>query len=98
RYAVSQLFVVCILLDDTRALLVNWVESYGRKNNKEPHAGDYSTTDSETSIPSHDGGYDSVYVRPMSSDNNKKLIIGTFSCNLLVTSSCTIDNFDNSSI
>lgn len=45
----------------------------------------------ETSIPAHNDRYGSVCVRLMNSDNSIKLIIGTFSCNLLVTSSCTID-------
>lgn len=42
RYAVSQLFAGCILLDVTRALPVNCVESYGRKKDNDPHAEDYS--------------------------------------------------------
>lgn len=91
RYAVSQLFAGCILLNGTKALLVNCVESYGRKKDNDPHAEQYSITDKETSIPMHDDRYDSVCVRLMNRDNSTKLVIGTFSCNLLVTSSCTID-------
>lgn len=91
RYAVSQLFAGCILLDGTKALLINYVESYGRKKDNDPHAEQYSVTDRETSIPAHNDRYDSVCVRIMNKDNRIKLIIGTFSCNLLVTSSCTID-------
>lgn len=51
RYAVSQLFAGCILLDGTKALLINCVESYGRKKDNDPHAEQYSVTDRETSIP-----------------------------------------------
>lgn len=91
RYVVSQLFAGCILLDGTKALLINCVESYGRKKDNDPHAEQYSVTDRDTSIPTHNGRYDSVCVRLIDRDNSIKLIIGTFSCNLLVTSSCTID-------
>ncbi|KAG1462499.1 hypothetical protein G6F56_005503 [Rhizopus delemar] len=91
KYAVSQLFAGCILLDGTKALLINCVESYGRKRDNDSHAEQYLITDRETSIPAHNDRYGSVCVRLMNSDNSIKLIIGTFSCNLLVTSSCTID-------
>lgn len=91
KYAVSQLFAGCILLDGTKALLINCVESYGRKRGNDSHAEQYLVTDKETSIPAHNDRYGSVCVRLMNNDNSEKLIIGTFSCNLLVTSSCTIN-------
>lgn len=87
----SQLFAGCILLDGTKALLINCVESYGRKKDNDPHAEQYSVTDRETSIPAHSDRYDSVCVRLINRDNSIRLIIGTCSCNLLVTPSCTID-------
>lgn len=91
KYAVSQLFAGCILLDGTKALLINCIESYGRKSGNDAHAERYSISDRETSIPAHNDRYDSVCVRLMNKDNSLKLVIGTFSCNLLVTSSCTIN-------
>jgi hypothetical protein len=91
RFAVSQLFAGFILLDGIKALLVNCVEPYGRKNDNDPHAEQYLVTNRKTSIPAHNDRYKSVCVRLMNRDNSIKLIIGTFSCNLLVTSSCTID-------
>lgn len=75
----------------SKALSINCVESYGRKKDDDSHAEKYSTTDKETSIPSQDGRYASVCVRLMNIEDSNKLVIGTFSCNLLVTSSCTID-------
>jgi hypothetical protein len=91
RHAVSQLFAGCILLDGTKALLINCVESYGRKRDNDSHGEQYLITDRETSILAHNDRDDSVCVRQMNGDNSIKLIIGTFSCNLLITSSCAID-------
>lgn len=91
RYSVSQLFAGCILLDGTKALLVNCIESYGRKLDVDPRAGQYATNDEDTSIPSNNDIYSNVYVRLFDRDNSVKLVIGTLSCNLLVTSSCTIE-------
>ncbi|KAL0098233.1 hypothetical protein J3Q64DRAFT_1818359 [Phycomyces blakesleeanus] len=91
RYGVSQLFAGCILLDGTNALLVNCIETYGRKKDVDPHAERYSKGEQYNSLPACDDIYESVCTRSIYNDESNKLIIGTFSCNMLITSSCTIE-------
>jgi hypothetical protein len=90
RYAVSQMFAGCILLDGTKAILVNCVEPYGRKKSIDPHYERYSKDDYNSSIPDSSCHHKQACVRLFESDNSSKLVIGLFSCNLLVTSSCTL--------
>lgn len=91
KYVVSQLFAGCILLDGTNALLINSLEPYGRKTNSDPHAEQYGPNALQPTLPSHFDHYSTVCVRLNKDDNSMKLIIGTFSCNLLVTSSCSVE-------
>ncbi|KAI8083236.1 uncharacterized protein B0P05DRAFT_488814 [Gilbertella persicaria] len=92
RYAVSQMFAGCILLDGTKAILINCVEPYGRKKRIDPHYERYSKDDCNSSIPDSNCYHKQVCVKLFESDNSDKLVIGLFSCNLLVTSSCTLSN------
>jgi hypothetical protein len=92
RYAVSQMFAGCILLDGTKAILINCVEPYGRKKRIDPHYERYSKDDCNSSIPDSNCYHKQVCVKLFESDNSNKLVIGLFSCNLLVTSSCTLSN------
>lgn len=92
RYAVSQMFAGCILLDGTKAIIINCVEPYGRKKLIDPHYERYSKKDRDSSIPDLSYHYKQACVKLLESDNSNKLVIGLFSCNLLVTSSCTLSN------
>ncbi|KAG1145867.1 hypothetical protein G6F37_006405 [Rhizopus arrhizus] len=92
RYAVSQMFAGCILLDGTKAILINCIEPYGRKKRINPHYEIYSKDDCNSSIPDSNCYHKQVCVKLFESDNSNKLVIGLFSCNLLVTSSCTLSN------
>ncbi|KAI7901412.1 uncharacterized protein BX663DRAFT_544169 [Cokeromyces recurvatus] len=82
RYAVSQMFAGCILLDGTKAIIINCVESYGRKKE-----------DLNSSIPDLSYHYKQACVKLFESDNSSKLVIRLFSCNLLITSSCTLSKY-----
>lgn len=90
RYAVSQLFAGCILMEGTKAIIVNCVEPYGRKKVVDPHYERYSREDTDSSIPDFSYRYKGACVKLFQSDSSSKLVIGLFSCNLLVTSSCTL--------
>jgi hypothetical protein len=92
RFAVSQLFAGCILLAGTKAILVNCLEPYGRKKSIDPHYERHIKGNINHSIPNLNDNYKDVCVRLLKSDNSVKLIIGLYTCNLLVTSSCTISD------
>jgi hypothetical protein len=93
RYTVSQMVAGCILLDGTKAIIINCVEPYGRKKSIDPHYERYSKEDLNSSIPDLSCHYKQACVKLFESDNSSKLIIGLFSCNLLVTSSCTLSKY-----
>lgn len=70
---------------------MNCVESYGRKRDVDPHAERYSKGEKYNSLPAYDDIYMSVCVRLIYDDESERLVIGTFSCNMLITLSCTIE-------
>lgn len=81
------------ILDGTKAIIINCVEPYGRKKSIDPHYERYSKRDLNSSIPDLSYHYKLACVKLFESDNSSKLVIGFFSCNLLVTSSCTLSKY-----
>lgn len=89
RLICCKLLSGCILVNGKQILLVNCCEIYGRlptaDNHHERFLGDGS------SLPTIKDRYKKIKVCNLLNDNSKKLIIGTFTFNILVTSSVRID-------
>lgn len=100
KYAVAQLFAGAILFrsDSHHAIMANTVEAYGRGKSVDVHREPFGVVKGvpvETSLPPANGYlYHDVWPTTISTKDGQKLVIGTQSCNLLVTSSLRLDNAD----
>lgn len=84
RYAVSKMFAGCVVLDETKATIINSGEPYGRKKLIDPHYERYSKKeDLNSSIPDSSYHYRQARVTFFESASSGKLVVGLFSCNLL---------------
>ncbi|CEG82315.1 hypothetical protein RMATCC62417_16399 [Rhizopus microsporus] len=101
KYYVAQLFAGAILFrtDNHQAIIINTVEAYGRGKSVDIHReifGMKKGTAIETSLPpAFNIRYPDVWPTTLSTSDGKKLLIGTQSCNLLVTSSLRLDKVDD---
>lgn len=92
KYATSLAFAGGILVDGQAAIMMNTVEPYGRDAVSEAHF-ERRLEGSPSSYPRKEGlyGYLGVFLLPSSESGKKQLVIGTRSCNVLVTSSMRLD-------
>lgn len=96
RYACSRLLVGSILLDTTsgRALLVNCVEIYGRRRTLDSHRENSKVKmgmPSTSLLPPSNSRYPAVWPVSIRDTDGNKLIIGTKTFDVLVTSSLRLD-------
>ncbi|KAI9591643.1 hypothetical protein BDF19DRAFT_486166 [Syncephalis fuscata] len=90
RYVSAQLFSNAILVEDKQILLINCVEAYGRRCTIDVH---HETAWRSPSVPDDDDlRYNGIKVVVDTYNNSKRLLIGTHSSNLLVTSSVLLRN------
>ncbi|KAI7895954.1 uncharacterized protein EV154DRAFT_399259, partial [Mucor mucedo] len=93
RFATSKLFADAILIDQASVMLINAVEPYGRLKATDTHYERcLSVSQDQSSFPTEEIAYG--WIKPVSviEDNIRKLKIGTFVSNLLVTSSVRLDS------
>ncbi|KAI8070337.1 hypothetical protein BC940DRAFT_365932 [Gongronella butleri] len=100
KYVVAQLFAGGILFqsDTHEAILMNTIEAYGRGKTLDAHrepSGIVKGVPIHSSLPPPIGcRYKDVWPTIINSKDGKKLVIGTQTCNMLVTSSLRLDNKD----
>ncbi|KAG1456420.1 hypothetical protein G6F46_002310 [Rhizopus delemar] len=100
KYFVAQLFAGAILFntDNHQAVILNAIEAYGRKKTVVIHREQFGVkkgTAIDTSLPpAFKTRYTDVWPTTLNTSDGKKLVIGTQSCNLLVTSSLRLDKED----
>ncbi|KAI8374646.1 uncharacterized protein BYT42DRAFT_414614 [Radiomyces spectabilis] len=90
RFYASQLFAGAIMIDNGRAILINTVEPYSRDSSLDAHF-ERRLPGMPSSYPDARGKYGHFTTVLMQSDGVKKLVVGTRTCNLLVTSSIRLD-------
>lgn len=91
RLACAQLLAGAILVQDDEILLINMVEVYARSAPLDAHHERIGPIKTFSSIPTRLDFYQDIVVKQVYEDNSKKLIIGTFSFNALITSSLRLD-------
>ncbi|KAI9017952.1 hypothetical protein CLU79DRAFT_309064 [Phycomyces nitens] len=96
RYACSRLLADSILLDLTsgQAVLVNCVEIYGRRRTLDSHRENTKVKmgmPSTSSLPPSNSRYPAVWPVSIRDTDSNKLMIGTKTFNVLVTSSLRLD-------
>ncbi|KAI8140731.1 hypothetical protein BJV82DRAFT_519582, partial [Fennellomyces sp. T-0311] len=89
-YIFAQVFVGAILINSTSALLVNCVEPYGRQRCYDAHF-ERQLPRSESSYPEGTSKYGDINITLVMSEQNSKLVCGTTTANILVTSSSRLD-------
>lgn len=91
RLACAQLLAGAILVDGEQILFLNTVEVYARSSSLDTHHERLDPVASFSSVPTPLNKYQNMAVLGYENDNSKKLIIGTYSFNALVTSSIRLD-------
>ncbi|KAI9015246.1 hypothetical protein CLU79DRAFT_724982 [Phycomyces nitens] len=89
RYCGSQMLVGAILVDGQNSILLNTVEPYSRDPLLDAHYERLSPD--QSSFPETPGIYGFLSICLIDTQDGKKLIIGTRTCNFLVTSSMRLD-------
>ncbi|CAO3669214.1 unnamed protein product [Umbelopsis vinacea] len=97
RYVTAKLFSGAIMMEGTSAILVNCVEPYGRTKATESHY-ERRLPGYPSSYPEQMGKYGWIAVKSLVDDGAKKLVVGTRTCNLPVTSSVRIDHQSDHSV
>ncbi|KAF9085946.1 hypothetical protein BGX27_003295 [Mortierella sp. AM989] len=102
RYACGQYLAGAILLrmDNREAVIINSVEVYGRTSWRDVHREPFGVVkghSTKTSLPAVDGRDHYKDVRPttMTTKDGKKLVIGTGTCDILVTCCTRLDPAGN---
>lgn len=90
RYCCSQLLAGSILVQGQTSVLLNTVEPYARDSLIDAHC-ERRTPGSPSSYPAFAGRYGYVSTCLLPSSDGQKLIIGSRTCNLLVTASIRLD-------
>ncbi|KAI7900882.1 uncharacterized protein BX663DRAFT_438374, partial [Cokeromyces recurvatus] len=91
RIACGQLLAGSILVEENQALLINCIELYNRKPSVDLHYERFGSRFSISSIPSKNNKYNGINIISKAEDKSRKLLIGTFVFNGLVTSSIRLD-------
>ncbi|KAG0254873.1 hypothetical protein BG011_005467, partial [Mortierella polycephala] len=97
RYVCARLLAGCILLNTSngQAVIVNTVEVYGRNRRLDVHRERLIPTKGKavrTSLPPSTGlRYEDVWPLTVRASDGERLVIGTQSCNFLITSSLRLD-------
>ncbi|KAG0379627.1 hypothetical protein BGX24_012416 [Mortierella sp. AD032] len=97
RYVCARLLAGCILLNTSngQAVMANTVEVYGRNRRLDIHREQLIPVKGEairTSLPPSTGlRYDDVWPLTITFSDGERLLIGTQSCNILITSSLRLD-------
>ncbi|KAI9470474.1 MAG: hypothetical protein EXX96DRAFT_643307 [Benjaminiella poitrasii] len=92
RFATAQIFAGSILVNESKVLLINCTEPYGRSKVVEAHhERRVAALIHNSSFPKQSGRYGWITSVTTKEDNATKLKIGTKLSNLLVTSSARID-------
>ncbi|KAI9252165.1 hypothetical protein BY458DRAFT_589868 [Sporodiniella umbellata] len=90
RYCGSQLLAGSILVQDQAAILLNTIEPYSRDSLLDAHY-ERRSSRSASSFPSVPNQYGYFSILLLSTTDGDKLVIGTRTCNFLVTSSIRLD-------
>jgi hypothetical protein len=91
RLASAQLLGGAILVDGEQLLFINTAEVYARSPSLDVHHERLDPVATFSSVPTPSGPYNNLSVLAYENDNSRKLIIGTYSFNALVTSSIRLD-------
>ncbi|CAO3601382.1 unnamed protein product [Absidia cylindrospora] len=94
RFFASQLLAGAIVIDDSKSLFLNTVEPYGRDSSIDAHF-ERRLPGNASSYPTAVGPYGHLTIQVMpgagGNENAAKLVVGTRTCNFLVTSSLRLD-------
>ncbi|KAG1527548.1 hypothetical protein G6F52_001440 [Rhizopus delemar] len=90
RYYGSQLLTGSILVQDQAAILLNTIEPYSRDSPLDAHY-ERRSRGSASSFPSVPSQYGYLSILVLSTADGDKLVIGTRTCNFLITSSIRLD-------
>ncbi|KAG0322436.1 hypothetical protein BGZ99_003347 [Dissophora globulifera] len=104
RYACAQVFAGSILMNtqNNQAIIANTVEGYGRTRTTDAHREPFVSKKGipcPTSLPPPSGSrYEDVWPTTIHYNDGDRLVIGTQSCNILVTSSLRLDKDEPASV
>lgn len=90
RYCTSQLFAGGILVEGGTAIILNAIEPYARDTFLDAHH-ERRLFGSSSSFPSTPGCYGYLSICVLPTPDGHKLVLGTCTCNFLVTSSLRLD-------
>ncbi|CAO3591759.1 unnamed protein product [Absidia cylindrospora] len=90
RYCTSQLLAGAILVEKGMTIILNTVEPYARDTQLDAHH-EKRFIGSVSSFPSAPGRYGYLSIRLLPSSDGQKLVLGTRTCNFLVTASLRLD-------
>lgn len=90
RYCGAALLAGAILIDGNKSIMLNTVEAYSRDFIDDAHAERRSSIQA-SSFPTKAGKYGHLNIQISSTADGDKLVLGTRTCNFLVTASCRLD-------
>lgn len=91
RYCASQLLAGAIIIEGSTAVIINALEPYSGDTVLDAHHEERRLFGTATSFPSKRNQYGFLSICQLSTPDGLKLIIGSRTCNFLVTSSLRLD-------